>query len=208
MTSTPPLPIATSASLNWARVLVIGGPSKMALALSLISLSLSKFNAVGGFVFDPFPQLLEFLAFKNSFPCGYERAFIRIFDIQLTGKFSKNLFYSLGLVCKFVWQFQRFFFKGFSQAVLYPTFAVDVFRLPFKKSQSCLRLFHSQRVYRSVLVGGCQGGKLVFLDNAEANACILFDFLLKVLGKLFVAFSGNNGQRIDVETPSAVALPG
>ena len=50
------------------------------------------------------------------------------------------------------------------------------------------------------------GGELVLLHDAEADAGIVLDLLLEVLGELLVAFGGDDGQRVDVEAAQALAL--
>ena len=44
------------------------------------------------------------------------------------------------------------------------------------------------------------------LHDAEADAGIGFDLLLEVLGKFFVAFRGNNRERVDFKAVPALAL--
>ena len=57
-----------------------------------------------------------------------------------------------------------------------------------------------------MLVRHGDGGELVLLDDAEADAGVLLDLLLEVLGELLVALGGDDGQRIDVEAAETLAL--
>ena len=52
------------------------------------------------------------------------------------------------------------------------------------------------------------GGELVLLHDAEADAGILFDFLLKILGELLIAFRGDDGECVDVEATKPFARAG
>ena len=49
-------------------------------------------------------------------------------------------------------------------------------------------------------------GELVRLDDAEADAGVLLDLLLQVLGELLVALGGDHGQRVDLEAAQALAV--
>jgi hypothetical protein len=46
----------------------------------------------------------------------------------------------------------------------------------------------------------------VLLDDAEADAGILLDLLLQVLGELLVALGGDHGQRVDLEAAHPLAV--
>ena len=50
-----------------------------------------------------------------------------------------------------------------------------------------------------ISAGHGNGGKLVRLHDAEADAGVFLDFLLQVLGKLFVVFRGHHSQGVDLE---------
>ena len=69
-----------------------------------------------------------------------------------------------------------------------------------------LRLLEAQRRRRAVRVGHRDGGELVLLDDAEADAGVLLDLLLQVLGELLVALGRDHGQRVDLEAAQPLAL--
>ena len=47
---------------------------------------------------------------------------------------------------------------------------------------------------------------MVLLDNTEANACVFFDFLLQILGKLLITLGRNNRERIDVKAMETLSF--
>ena len=55
---------------------------------------------------------------------------------------------------------------------------------------------------------GCDGnsGELVSLDNAKTDPRILLDFLLQILGELFVALHRHHSECVDLEAADALAL--
>ena len=46
----------------------------------------------------------------------------------------------------------------------------------------------------------------MLLDDAEADAGVVLDLLLQVLGELLVALGGDDRERVDVEAAQALAL--
>ena len=50
------------------------------------------------------------------------------------------------------------------------------------------------------------GRELVLLHDAEADARVLLDLLLEVLGKLLIALGGDDGERVDLEAAQPLAI--
>ena len=69
-----------------------------------------------------------------------------------------------------------------------------------------LGAYSTQRRSLALHIGDCNAGKLVLLHNSKADAGLLLNFLLQILGKLLVAFHRNHGQRIYLEAPQPVAI--
>ena len=69
-----------------------------------------------------------------------------------------------------------------------------------------LRLLEAQRRGLAVRAGDGDAGELVLLHDAEANAGVVLDLLLQVLGELLVALGGDHGQRVDLEAAQALAV--
>jgi hypothetical protein len=69
-----------------------------------------------------------------------------------------------------------------------------------------LRPLNAQRRGAPPVIDDRNGSELVLLHNAEADARVGLDLLLEVLGKLFVAFGGDDRQRVHVEAPQSLPL--
>ena len=69
-----------------------------------------------------------------------------------------------------------------------------------------LRLRDAQRRGVPGRIDDRDGGELVLLHDAEADARVGLDFLLEVLGKLLIALGGDDRQRVHVESAQALAL--
>ena len=69
-----------------------------------------------------------------------------------------------------------------------------------------LRLVEAQRCGLAVRAGGSDSSELVRFHDAEADAGVVLDLLLKLLGELFVAFGRDHGQRVDLEAAQALAV--
>ena len=65
---------------------------------------------------------------------------------------------------------------------------------------------HAQRRGPPGVVRHRDGGELVLFHDAEADAGVVLDLLLEVLGELLVAFGGDDRERVDVEAAQAFAL--
>ena len=62
-----------------------------------------------------------------------------------------------------------------------------------------LRRFGTESRRLSVCADDRNGRELMLLHDAEADAGVGLDLLLEVLGKFFVAFCGNNRERVDLK---------
>ena len=69
-------------------------------------------------------------------------------------------------------------------------------------------MLEAQRRGLAVRVDHRDTGELVLLHDAEADAGVVLDLLLEVLGELLVALSGDDGERVDFKPAQALALAG
>ena len=69
-----------------------------------------------------------------------------------------------------------------------------------------LGLLDAERRAGAILVSHRHGRKLVRLDDAEADAGVVLDLLLQVLGELLVALRRDDGERVDLEAAQALAF--
>ncbi len=95
--------------------------------------------------------------------------------------------------------------SAFAQRVLHLALGVHVARF-LEVRPDGFRLRHAQRRGPPGFVRHRDGGELVLLHDAEADAGVGLDLLLEVLGELLVALGGDDGQRVDVEAAQPFAL--
>ena len=78
--------------------------------------------------------------------------------------------------------------------------------LCFQVFPQIFRRFGTESRRLSVCADDRNGGKLMRLYDAEADASVVLNLLLEVLGKFFVALRGNNRERVDLKAVQALAL--
>src|ERR1035438_5875022 len=69
-----------------------------------------------------------------------------------------------------------------------------------------LRLVEAQRRGPAVSSRDADSGELVRLHDAEADPGFVLDLLLELVGKLFVAFSRDHRQGVDLEAAETLAV--
>ena len=197
--------MATSAFRHWSLVFGIVGACRSAWGAFFKQVFVVEFDTVGGLVLDPVPERLELRAFEHRLVGTNRAALVGVFDLQAPGNLPQRLGDLRPLLREICGNDERVFLEGFSERVLDSALRVDITFCP-QVHPYVLRCVESERRHLSVLAGDGNGSELVRLHDTEANPRILLDFLLQVLGELFVALHRDDRERIDVEAAQALAV--
>ena len=155
---------------------------------------------------DAVPERLELLAVQHGLS-GLDRlALVGVLDLQLPGQLAEDFLHLGKLSLERLRQLQRVLLERLPQVVLDLAPGVHVARF-LEVRPDGLRLRQRPAPWCApAVIDDRDGGELVLLHDAEADARVGLDLLLEIFGKLLIALGGDDRQRVHVETAQPIPL--